>query len=33
LLRELEKRADAYDANSAGGMTLEQFEKKHIRPK
>jgi putative addiction module component (TIGR02574 family) len=31
LLAELERRADAYGSNPAGGMTLEQFEEKHIR--
>ncbi len=33
LLKELERRADAYDANPTGGMTLEQFEKKYIHKK
>jgi putative addiction module component (TIGR02574 family) len=32
-LEELERRADAYDANPTGGMTLEQFEKKYIYKK
>ena len=31
MLAEMERRADAYDANPAGGMTLEQFENKFIR--
>jgi len=31
LLAELERRADAYDANPANGMTLEEFEKRFIR--
>ena len=31
LLKELERRADAYDANPVGGMTLAQFEEKYIR--
>ena len=33
LLKELERRADAYDANPVGGMTLEQFEEKFIGQK
>ncbi|MBI3876192.1 MAG: addiction module protein, partial [Verrucomicrobia bacterium] len=33
LLKELERRADAYAANPVGGMTLEQFEKKFISKK
>ena len=33
LLKELERRADAYEANPVGGMTLEQFEKKFISKK
>jgi putative addiction module component (TIGR02574 family) len=33
LLKELERRADAYEANPVGGMTLEQFEKKIISKK
>jgi putative addiction module component (TIGR02574 family) len=33
LLKELERRADAYETNPVGGMTLEQFEKKFIRKK
>lgn len=33
LLNELERRADAYEANPVGGMSLEQFEKKYIRKK
>ena len=33
LLKELERRADAYEANPVGGMTLEQFEKKYFRKK
>ena len=33
LLKELERRADAYAANPVGGMTLEQFEKKYMRKK
>ncbi len=31
LLAELERRSDAYDANPASGMTLEQFEQRFIR--
>ena len=30
MLTELERRADAYEANPTGGMTLEQFEVKFI---
>ena len=33
LLKELERRADAYESNPAGGMTLEQFEEKFIGKK
>jgi len=28
LLKELERRADAYDANPSGGLSLEQIEGK-----
>jgi putative addiction module component (TIGR02574 family) len=31
VLTQLERRADAYEANPIGGITLEQFEEKHIR--
>jgi len=33
LLKELETRADKYDANPSGGMLLEEFEKKLFRKK
>ncbi len=33
LLAELERRADAFDANPAGAMTLDEFERKYIRKK
>jgi putative addiction module component (TIGR02574 family) len=33
LLKELENRADKYDANPSGGMLLEEFEKKLFRKK
>jgi len=31
VLTQLERRADAYEAYPIGGITLEQFEEKHIR--
>jgi putative addiction module component (TIGR02574 family) len=33
LLKELERRADKYDSNPSGGMSLEDFEKKLLRKK